>query len=270
MRLPRYLTFLNKSFLLLLLYIFLSGVLMSFSDTSSLRGIRWVMLHAAEFVNSIKENIATRGNLARQNEFLKEENFYLHITNQQLREMVLENSRLRKMLALKPPSGYKYIAAKVIGGSTEPGINSVILDTGEQDSIAVNMAVINTDGLVGKVISTTASQSVVQLLKDHNAFTSARLQNSRETGTVSWKGGDALDLNFVPKNISVEIGEVVVTSGLSQIYPAQLKIGVVNYTKDDEQDLFKKIGIQPAVNFNALEEVFVLKKENLPEINESE
>lgn len=265
MRLPRYLAFLNKSFLLLLLYIFLSAVLMSFSDNNSLRGIRWAMLHAVEFTDSIKEGLIIRGNLEKQNEFLREENFYLHIANQQLRETVLENARLRKLLELQAVGKQEYITAKVIGWSTEPGIGSVILDTGEQDSVFKNQAVINADGLVGKVISTTSRQSVVQLLKDHNSFTSARLQNSRENGTISWKGGDALELNFIPKNIPVDLGEVVVTSGLSQIYPPQLKIGVVNYIRDDDHDLFKQIRIQPAVNFNALEEVFILKKTTIPE-----
>jgi len=91
-----------------------------------------------------------------------------------------------------------------------------------------------------------------------NSLVSARLQRSREIGVVAWTGNLWLDLNYVPKDVTVEPGEVVLTSGLSRIYPAGIKIGVVAEVQDNEYELFKKIKINPAVNFNRLEDVFIL------------
>jgi rod shape-determining protein MreC len=122
------------------------------------------------------------------------------------------------------------------------------------------MPVINAKGLIGKVFNVTEGQAQVQLLTDRNAFVSARLQESREVGTVSWTGkGNQLELLYILENIPVTPGEVVVTSGMGGVYPPGIKIGVVTDVKSEPGNMFQKILIQSSVNFNALEEVFLLQ-----------
>ena len=263
MKFPRYLPFINKSFLLLLLYVFLSTVMMSFSDTGSLKGVRWGLLQVVEFMDAVKHRLYMRTNLEKQNNLLIEENFNLHINNQQLREMALENARLKKLLKLKQSSSHEFITAQVIGAGTENVLGTIILDAGENDGVAKNMAVVNADGLVGKIISTTPDQSVVQILKDRNTYVSARLEKSREIGSVGWSGEPELNLLYIPKNAVVKSRESVVTSGLSDIYPSGILIGIVKKVETSDRDLFKQITVVPAVKFNALEEVFVIRKKKL-------
>ncbi|MEZ4764632.1 MAG: rod shape-determining protein MreC [Calditrichia bacterium] len=139
-----------------------------------------------------------------------------------------------------------------------------MIDVGEDDSVAVNMAVVNANGLVGKIFEVTSSQALVQLLKDRNAFVSARLQGSREIGTIAWTGsGIQLEMQHILKNIPVEEGEMVLTSGMGGVYPVGIQIGIVVSVKDDERGMFRKILVQPSVNFNALEEVFVVRKKQV-------
>ncbi len=259
MKFPRYLPFVNKSFLLLLLYIFLSAVMMSFSDTGSLKGVRWGLLQVVEFTDAVKHRLHMRTNLEKQNNLLIEENFNLHINNQQLREMALENARLKKLLKLKRSSPHDFVAAHVIGAGTENLLGTIILDCGENDGVTENMAVINAEGLVGKTISTTPDQSVVEILMDQNTFVSARLEKSREVGSVGWSGGLYLNLLYISKIAKIGPGEGVVTSGLSDIYPPGIRIGAVRTVTSSERDLFMRITVAPAVNFNALEEVFVIR-----------
>lgn len=261
MRSSRFLAFINKPFVLLGIYIFFSAVLMNFSDTASLRGIRWVVLRAVGIIDSFEMEVAWRKSLESENESLKRENFELHIANQKLREIVLENMRLKKMLELNPEGEYKYIAARVIATGTENGINTRILNIGEQDSVGENMAVVNADGLVGKIIQVGEKESVVQLLMDHDCWVGVRLQKSREIGIVGWDGNPWLNLHYIPKNIPLDIGELVLTSGMSQIYPPDLKVGLVSKVEEDENEMFQKIRVKPAVNFNSIEEVFVIRIE---------
>lgn len=261
MRSSRFLAFINKPFALLGIYIFLSAVLMNFSDTASLRGIRWAVLRTAGIIDSFKAEFTWRKNLEAENEALKRENFELHIANQKLREIVLENARLKEMLDLKPDSSYKFIAAQVIATGTDNGINTRILNVGEQDSVGENMAVVNADGLVGKIIAVSEKESEVQLLMDHDCWVGVRLQKSREMGIVGWDGNPWLNLHYIPKNIPLEIGELVLTSGMSRIYPPDLKVGLVSKIDEDENEMFQKIRVKPAVNFNSIEEVFVIRIE---------
>ena len=261
MRSSRFLAFINKPFALLGIYIFFSAVLMNFSDTASLWGIRWAVLRAVGVIDSFKMEFAWRENLETENEALKKENFELHIANQKLREIVLENSRLKEMLELKPEDKLKYITARVIANGTENGINTRILNVGEQDSVRENMAVVNADGLVGKIIEVGIKESVVQLLMDHDCWVGVRLQKSREMGIVGWDGNPWLNLHYIPKNIPLKKGELVLTSGMSRIYPPGLKVGLVSDINEDENEMFQKIRVKPAVNFNSLEEVFVIRTE---------
>ena len=76
---------------------------------------------------------------------------------------------------------------------------------------------------------------------------------------MGWSGNLWLDLYYIPKDVEVEPGEGVITSGLSRIYPQGIKIGVVAEIEEKEYELFKKIKVKPAVNFNRLEDVFIVQ-----------
>ena len=94
---------------------------------------------------------------------------------------------------------------------------------------------------------------------DRNCKVSAKIQRNRELGIVAWDGGARLELLYIAKTIKVLKGDVIVTSGYSQIYPENIKIGIVVDLSLDTDDLFQEITIKPAVNFNQIEEVFIVK-----------
>ena len=260
MRFVRHLIFPNKSLLLLALYVALSGIMMNFSEPTALRGIRWALLNVTETLSGAIDFLSPAGDLEQQNTFLIRENFELRVHNQELREMVLENARMRELLSLKEILPLEYTAARVIAAGTETGLGSVILDVGEDDGLTVNMAVINADGLVGKIFRLSPSQAQVQLLQDRNAFVSARLENTREVGTIAWRGGELLEMQHILKAIPVDKGEQIVTSGLGKIYPEGIKIGLVVEVSSDVRGMFKNVKVRPAVDFSALEEVFVVRQ----------
>ncbi|MEZ4748421.1 MAG: rod shape-determining protein MreC [Calditrichia bacterium] len=264
MKFSRLIFFPNKSLFFLILYIVLSAIMMNFSEPAALSGIRWVLLQVSEKANAVVSYFSLQSDLEVQNEYLTKENFELRVRDQQLREMVLENARLKRMLGFRESEPGEYVAAQVIASGPEKNIGSVVIDVGEDDSVAVNMAVVNANGLVGKIFEVTSSQALVQLLKDRNAFVSARLQGSREIGTIAWTGsGIQLEMQHILKNIPVEEGEMVLTSGMGGVYPVGIQIGIVVSVKDDERGMFRKILVQPSVNFNALEEVFVVRKKQV-------
>ena len=248
----------NRSIFLLIFYLILSFVIMSFNDTFQLRGVRFLVLQGIAGFNFLENKIFFFKDLEDENQDLRKNLLELSLENQRMKEHMLENLRLRKLLNFKEQSPYIFISSSVIGLGQEQTIRSLILDVGSQDSVQKNYAVLTENGLVGKVLKVESNQSIIQILMDPNSLVSARLQRSREIGVVAWSGNLWLDLNYVPKDVNVEPGEVVLTSGLSRIYPAGIKIGVIAEVQDNEYELFKKIKVKPAVNFNQLEDVFVL------------
>jgi rod shape-determining protein MreC len=92
-------------------------------------------------------------------------------------------------------------------------------------------------------------------LFDPNSRVSAKIQRNREFGVIAWDGGNQLKLLYITKTIKVHVGDVIVTSGMSQIFPENIKIGVVIDVSIESKGMFQDILVQPSVNFNRLEEV---------------
>ncbi len=249
----------RRTVLLLAFYIFLSLFLMTFNDPYQLRGLRIAVLQGMSWVYEIRDNFSFMDDLRDENQQLREKLLEVSLKNQQLQENMLENIRLRRMLQFKEESNFSLVAAKVIGFGQEQTIRSLILNVGSTDGVKKNQAVITDLGLVGKILLVENNQSVTQILMDRNSLVSARLQKSREIGVIGWSGNLWLDLNYISREVEVEPGEVVMTSGLSRIYPRGIKIGVIAEVNENEYELFKQIKVKPAVDFDRLEEVFIIQ-----------
>ena len=180
-----------------------------------------------------------------------------------------ENAEMRRQLSLSSNSKMEKIPAQITG--SDPGIfyNTIIIDKGSKHGITKDMAVVafyeGFQGLVGRVIETGAYSSKIIPLYDKKFSAAARLQNLRYEGILSGNG-DSRSLclmNYVNKNARDKIGygDIVVTSGMSSIYPGGIYIGRVRSVVAKEYETSLELEIEPVVDFSRLEYVFVLKKE---------
>ncbi len=179
------------------------------------------------------------------------------------KEIERENERLRLILDYEPPPGYELSQARVLSVSGTTGQVSAEINRGARDSIRVNMPVINQQGLIGRVISVSETVSQVQLLTDPTHRVAARVATSREMGIVKYRTLDGMLLDNFPIQGVVEVGDQILSSGLGGIYPAGLVIGQVGSIERPEDAVFCQIVINPAVNFNSIEELFVLRSHQL-------
>lgn len=230
------------------------------SDKAIVEGLRSASLVGIgafdEAVGSVKDYFGLKSQIRS----LRLKNTRLAYQNYQFQEALLENLRLKKLLQLKQKSEYRFIPAKIVGFSPQDFVTGFILASSQYREIPKNSAVITAEGLVGKVVKITKRYAICQNLLDPNSRVSVRIQRNRELGIVSWDGGNGLLLENIPNTVEVKEGDVLFTSGMSQIYPPGIKVGVVVSVQKEEQQLFQKIHARPAVNFNKLEEVFILKE----------
>lgn len=150
------------------------------------------------------------------------------------------------------------LAARVIAGNPMPGLLTVNLDRGASDGVQTNMAVINAQGVVGRVIGTPGrSASTVQLLADRNAAAGALLEGSGTAGGVSAGFADGnFRLTLVSSATTVAVGERVLTSGQDGIYPQGFLIGQVSQINGVGKG--REIVVAPAVNFSHLNVVLIV------------
>jgi len=194
----------------------------------------------------------------RQNELLQKELYLLKHRLNAASEVYLENSRLRRLLAVKQKVSYKVIAARVIGRSADNWSSVLIIDKGASHGFKRGMAVINYFGLAGRIIETGDSTSKVMLLSDPNLGVSAIIQRSRQEGLVSGTLGNSLIMKYLPKDADIKISDTVVTSGLTDAYPKGLAIGTVMSIGDEFSGLSRYAVVKPVVNLSNIEEVLVI------------
>jgi len=213
------------------------------------------------FTKSSSTVSSTKDELKR----LRKKNTHLLLENSQLRDAAFENQRLRSMLALKNREEYRLVSAEVIGVSRDTQMRSIILDVGTDDSVAVDMAIISPDGLCGKIVSVGKKSASAQLMLDHNFRVACKIERTRIDGILAFEDGQFCLLKEVQKNADVRIGDVVITSGFSRLFPQKIRVGLVVSVNDKNPSLFKTIQVKPDVDFSRLEEVFVVITENHPE-----
>lgn len=153
---------------------------------------------------------------------------------------------------------YTYKAAAVIGRDPSPFLRYVIINVGSNDGVLPGMPVVTDKGLVGRVDAVIAEAARVQLITDSASAVNIRLQTSDTEAMLTGSITGNLALDMIPQDALVQIGDVVLTSGLGGGYPPNILVGqVVNIRKLDSE-LFQTAGIQPNVDFNRLQFLLVI------------
>ena len=154
---------------------------------------------------------------------------------------------------------YRRIIADVIGQDTNPALQSILIDKGIEDGVRAGMPVEAAPGLIGQVYRATNNAAQVALLTETASAIPVRLGTTRATGMLRGAGRGALPtLDWIDLQYVVEVGELVMTSGLGGNFPADLVIGRVVEVERNEAELFQRAIVQPAVDFRTLETVFVV------------
>lgn len=153
------------------------------------------------------------------------------------------------------------LLAHVITTSPDPGIQSIVVDQGSDDGVAVNQIAVAENGLViGRVVNVRQNISTILLLSDRQSVIAARLQNKAQSaGVIRGERGLTLRMEFIPKNDDVQPGQIVVTAGLDADTPPDLLIGVVSATASRSGDLFQQATIKPAAELQRIKTVGIVK-----------
>ncbi len=173
------------------------------------------------------------------------------------RELAQENTRLRRLLGM-----HEYLAPKSIGASVVTarlaGQSRVILvDRGAADGVRPDMAVVAWGGAIGRVVSVETGFARVRLLSDPNSGASGVIARSRAEGMIVGRGGEPMEMVYVPKYADVLVGDRVITSGLDGVFPRGFGLGRVTVV-GEPVGASKSIRLEPEVDDRAVEDVLIL------------
>ena len=205
-------------------------------------------------------------NTEQDNRRLHDQLAVLKASNSRLMEIGNENDRLRDLLQLTERTGFVIVPADVIAYEPSNWSHAVTINEGSSRGVRVGMPVLVGDGVVGQIVAVNVNSARVLLLTDPSSGVDAFVQNSRVRGVVVGMGEFKARWNYVLSKETVLVGDRIVTSGMDGVYPKGLIIGVVKRVHEDRAGrLFKRVDVEPAVDFSRLETVAVVTgKQSVP------
>jgi len=211
-----------------------------------------------EFVRDAWQHYVSVVRVGEENEGLRSKLAALEEENLQLREALVASGRLKRIAEIRQEFEVPMLAADLVGVDASAWFRSVLVNRGRSHGVRSGMPVISERGLVGLVTSTSERASKVMLVLDRQSAVDGIVQRSRSRGIVRGRGTDQLDFEFVVRESDVQIGDLVITSGLGGVHPKGIRIGEVSSVSDPGSDLLQTATLTPAVDFGRLELAFVM------------
>jgi rod shape-determining protein MreC len=216
-------------------------------------------------VAGLGERLRTRGSLLEENERLRREVEDLKLHLLQLNDVEGEARRLGAAVRHASPPIGRIRAVDVVYVDHASWLRTLVIYAGDVPA-AVNQPVLSANGLVGRVVTVAGPYAKVQLITDRAASVGAMILRTRRQGIVrgSGRGSGSLELDFVPRQADVRPGDAVQSAGIDGVYPRGIPIGAVTTVGQGGQ-LFHRIQLTPAVDFGALDQVYLLEYEPVPQ-----
>ena len=262
---------------------FLGIIVLSIKGNSNIisSGVGGVISPLQKIVYTVNEKVKGSfdffinfSNVKKENEELTAKNAELENKLIEYERMKDENTRLREMFDYSQNNAnYDYLGCNIIGYSGGNISNGYIIDKGTKDGVEKDMVVITPAGLVGKVTKASSSFAIVQTILNENIAVAAMVESTDETtgilqGITDSKNKNLTELSNIPIESAIKEGDKILTSGLGEMYPKEIRIGEVISVEVDNVGIMKRAVVKPYVDFNKLEELFVVVPKEKVDIGE--
>ncbi|AGK97033.1 rod shape-determining protein MreC [Clostridium pasteurianum] len=210
--------------------------------------------------------------IKQENEQLKKQNTDMQKKVSAYDSLQAENQRLSSDLNfIHQNQGYNYITCNVTSNGANGLLDIYIIDKGKNDGVKNGLVVATPDGIVGKVISTGDNWSQVGALNNPNVQIAGKIQSTGVMdgivdGYIDASKNKLAKLDNMNQDTDVKVGDTIVTSGVGNFYPKDMPIGKVTSVAVDNTKIIKYAILKPFVDFNKLQEVFIVVPKNTSQI----
>jgi rod shape-determining protein MreC len=258
-----------KEYIVLVVLLIVSLILLSQNSSQGIQKVRSIAFGTFATVTSVFTDLFNISNLKNENENLRRTNAEMMLHLSRLREYAIVNEDLRGLLALKDSSTFPLYPATIISKSLTKSQGTITLNAGRNQSVKVGMPVVTDKGLLGVIYSIADNYSIARTLTNVDLKVTVKSERTRENAVMKWNGEWLVMVN-VPKTFDLKKGDRIVTSEISSIIPFPLPVGLVYEIGNVEKGIFNEVKIQPFVNFQKVENVFILGIVKSKEIDDIE
>lgn len=209
-----------------------------------------------------KEQSKSRGQLISENASMERQLLVLQQRVQKLAVLEAENTRLRQLLNSAAEFNTKVLTAQIIGIDPDPSRQEVVVNKGTNDNIQVGQAVLDAKGLLGQVVEAGASFSRVLLVTDSSHALSVQINRNGVRAILAGIGQvDKLRLMYVPTTADVEVGDLLVSTGLDQRYPRGYPVGKIISLHVEPGDAYMTVEAVPTAEIDKVSHVLMVASE---------
>lgn len=282
----------HKLLRLLIIYLSISFLLLIFRTGRIVKVGRALFLYLlAPSPRIVSKLLSETGRIGRsisplvsareENKILQERITSLLQEKEKLQETISESKRLKRILNYQEETPYELVSARVVGWTPSLFSSALLIDKGINQGFEKDTPVVawqeggnpqdpgvapmkserlNGMAVVGRISESGPDMSKVLLITDANSELAAMVQRSREKGVIAGTGKRVLLLKYLSPTADLEIGDLIITSGMGRIFPAGLVIGSVEEVLRGVGGLEKRARVVPRVNINQLEDVQIIKR----------
>tara|TARA_Y100001970_G_C14071890_1_gene769893 strand:+ start:206 stop:1006 length:801 start_codon:yes stop_codon:yes gene_type:complete len=252
----------NKDHFVFCIAIVLSISLLFNNENDEMSVIRGITTDFISFLSSPMVKIKSLAIVSEENQYLREKNLQLNLELESILYAADENEKLRELLDFKRETKLKILPARIINKGIKTNLSSLTIDVGSSNGLIPNQAVLTPEGIIGKTILIGNSSSLVQSITDNNFRLSVRIMPSGAVGILRWSESNKCKIFEVQKNVEINIGDRVITSGYSNIYPPKLPVGLVSGVYDERGSYQKVVNVEIQSDFESVQNVFVIIDHN--------
>ena len=258
-----------KEYIVLVLLILISLIILTQNNNPGVQKIRAVAFGSFATITSVINDLFSITDLKKENEELRKTNAKLMIQISKLRQYGIINNELKGLVAFKDSTNFPLIPASIVSRSLSMTQNMVTLNAGEKDSVLPGMPVVNDQGFIGIIQSTSDNYSIAKTLNNVDLKLAVMDERSRINGIMKWTGEELIIID-IPYTYDIEVGDRIITSEISSIVPVPIPVGIVEEFKTGETGVFSYIRVKPFVDLITLENVFILAEVKSKQIDDLE
>ena len=173
-----------------------------------------------------------------------------------------ENMRLKKILNAANNLDNKVEITRIISINVNPYRHTIVIDKGERDGVYKGQVLLDADGVIGQILHTNFLTSEAILISDSDHALPVEINRNGLRTIVLGNGSyTKLDVPYIPNNADIEIGDLLVTSGLGGKFPSGYPVAKVDFIESDLSEQFYKVSAKPIAYLNQVREVMLLKPE---------
>ncbi len=248
----------NKEHFVYLVTFVLSFFLLFTNDNDEMSVVRGFSSDIISLISTPMVKVKSLAIVNEENQYLREKNLQLNLELQSILYAADENKKLRELLNFKRNTALNILPSRIINKGIQANINSITIDIGSSIGVKANQAVLTPDGIIGKTIQVGKNSSLVQSIADNNFRLSVRIMPSGAVGILRWYKDNICKIYEVQKNVDIRIGDRVITSGFSKIYPPKLPVGYISGVYDERGSYQKVVNVEIQNDFESIQNVFVV------------